>query len=763
MERNMSGEPAAAKENFMQSFRTLVLSTSAAFATLFLVAGGPAAQSAPGFHYANVDIGIPWDFISCEYDDQGRFHVAYYAEYDLKLGYAILERDGWTTMRPDQSSDDNGIKPELAVDGSGRPHIIYWVRDPANEVRYAHQGIEGAWTIEVVPLPGPAYVLDHDLAVDRDGNPHISFRNSDLDELVHITRTDGGPWVTTTVDTAGIAGVGNAIAIDSQGHPRIAYREDDSPKLKYAAFNGSEWEILSHSASPDKIDLALGPADEPHISYYSGGSADRPYHAWVEFGYIFSEVVDYSGGGEWSTSIAVDQDGQPHLVYGTPAAELMYARKNGTTWETTTVDDERFTLGVAVDLDSRGKPHIGYHSPDNIIGYASSSFDILSPRDGDLWVAGAEQRLRWRGAGPVDVLLSIDGGLTYELLRASAELHDLTLHVPAVRTEAAVLKIVRQSPYDETVSTGSFSIQLPGESPKVARRLQRTMTGEESGDQLGGALCPARDFNADGHPDLLVGAPNADVSASSEGKAYVFYGGPGWDDTADLVFSGDADDDRLGFSVDYADMNGDQIADAVVGIIRSDDIGDDAGKVEVYFGGDSPDATQDRVFFGEAAGDNFGRTVASAGDVNGDGFEDIIVGAIYADAGGNSRGRAYVFYGAWYSDTTPDLVFSGEQDYQRFGYSVTGAGDLNADGYDDVAVGTQDSPGKVYVYFGGPSADEIPDVVMQEEALNDRFGRSLAGGSDINGDGHPDLLTGAAGNDDGGSGAGKVYAYIGGP
>ena len=90
---------------------------------------------------------------------------------------------------------------------------------------------------------------------------------------------------------------------------------------------------------------------------------------------------------------------------------------------------------------------------------------------------------------------------------------------------------------------------------------------------------------------------------------------------------------------------------------------------------------------GEAPGDNFGISASGAGDVNGDGFDDLLVGAYLNDAGGSSAGRAYVYYGGTGANATPDLVLIGETAGDLFGVSVSGAGDVNGDGFDDLLVG----------------------------------------------------------------------------
>ena len=120
-----------------------------------------------------------------------------------------------------------------------------------------------------------------------------------------------------------------------------------------------------------------------------------------------------------------------------------------------------------------------------------------------------------------------------------------------------------------------------------------------------------------------------------------------------------------------------------------------------------PEAITERFFTGQAAGDLFGYSVSRAGDVNGDGYSDIIVGANGNDAGGNNAGRAYIYFGGASMDNTADVILTGEAAGDYFGYSVSTAGDVNGDGYSDVIVGAYlndaggSDAGRAYIYFGG--------------------------------------------------------------
>jgi hypothetical protein len=294
-----------------------------------------------------------------------------------------------------------------------------------------------------------------------------------------------------------------------------------------------------------------------------------------------------------------------------------------------------------------------------------------------------------------------------------------------------------------------------------------TLTGEAAGDGFGTSVSGAGDVNGDGYDDVIVGARLNDAGGTSAGRAYVYYGGPAADTVADLTLTGAATFDAFGGSVSGAgDVNGDGYADVIVGASAAVS---GAGRAYVYYGSPSANSVVDLTLTGAAAGDNFGTSVSGAGDVNKDGYADLIVGAHLNDVAGTDAGRAYVYYGGPGADAVPDLTVTGAAASDNFGASVSGAGDVNGDGSADVIVGALwndaggASAGRAYVYYGGPAADAVADLTLTGAAPGDQLGSSVSGAGDVNLDGYADVLVGAQGNDAGNSEAGRAYLYHGGP
>ncbi|MBK9369114.1 MAG: FG-GAP repeat protein, partial [Deltaproteobacteria bacterium] len=176
---------------------------------------------------------------------------------------------------------------------------------------------------------------------------------------------------------------------------------------------------------------------------------------------------------------------------------------------------------------------------------------------------------------------------------------------------------------------------------------------------------------------------------------------------------------------------------------------------------------------GRRGSDLFGVSVAGAGDVDGDGYDDLVIGAYGDDDNGSDSGSAYVYYGssAGIDTSTEDKLIASDgaaDDY--FGASVAGAGDVDGDGYDDLVIGADgdddngSDSGSAYVYYGssaGIDTSTEDKLIASDGAASDYFGYSVAGAGDVDGDGYDDLVIGAYYDDDNGSNSGSAYVYYG--
>ncbi|MCK4303974.1 MAG: FG-GAP repeat protein [Candidatus Eisenbacteria sp.] len=249
------------------------------------------------------------------------------------------------------------------------------------------------------------------------------------------------------------------------------------------------------------------------------------------------------------------------------------------------------------------------------------------------------------------------------------------------------------------------------------------------------------------------------------GRAFVYFGGPGGDSTADLVLTGENEGDWFGYAVSSAgDFDGDGYGDVIVGAKEAGLYEGRPGRAYVFYGGPDLDGAANLVFTGESSFAHFGAAVSVMPPVDERGCSSLIVGAPFS-TGGNGGGRAYVYRGGATADAYPDLILDGEQNSDRFGWSVSGAGDLNADGFADFAVGAYqhglgtDSAGRVYVYLGGHFGDGCSEFVFDGTAAWDSFGKSVAGAGHLNRDGLSDLIIGPCTNDIMASDAGAGYLF----
>jgi len=286
--------------------------------------------------------------------------------------------------------------------------------------------------------------------------------------------------------------------------------------------------------------------------------------------------------------------------------------------------------------------------------------------------------------------------------------------------------------------------------------LESRIDGLATGDNFGYSVAVAGDVDGDGLPDLISGAFWADAGGfNNSGSATVHSGLSG----APLyTFDGQAANGFMGKSVAGAgDVNGDGIGDVIVGAYGADpNFLSMAGSAYVYSGANG---AMLHSFDGGSSGDKLGFAVNGAGDVDGDGFDDVIVGADgYDGASSNNIGAAFVFSGL-----NGNLLhsFYGVSPGSKFGASVAGVGDVDGDGFDDVIVGAwwEGSTGRAHLYSGQTGALLF---TFSGTLPVDEFGWSVAGADDVDGDTVPDVIIGAdLSNGMFGSEAGAAFVYSG--
>ncbi len=327
---------------------------------------------------------------------------------------------------------------------------------------------------------------------------------------------------------------------------------------------------------------------------------------------------------------------------------------------------------------------------------------------------------------------------------------------------------------------------LGASSMNLADADIRFVASDDS-DIGGRSVSGAGDVNGDGIDDLLIGTQsNNSGSYDYAGQAYLildagFTEGAEIDlADADTRLVGSAEDDHAGHSVSGAgDVDGDGLADLLIGAHENDDAGMDAGKASLVLGGGLGDVLDlgdaDYTFIGEDAYDSAGRSVSGAGDVDGDGRSDVLVGAPFSDQGGYHAGKVYVILGGSLSTSTfaladADHGLAGDEPEDYAGYSVADGGDVDGDGRADILIGAPSYAGAGSAYckaYMVRSSDLGPAVELADvdygfvgEERDDEAGTSLSGAGDVDGDGRSDLLIGAPSNDDRGDDAGKVHLLL---
>ncbi len=399
----------------------------------------------------------------------------------------------------------SGYYTSIAYDAAGNAHVAYQSRVVTGaQVRYARQNALGGWGIEIVDtndFPGQHC----DIVLDSDGNPHIAYWDSPTDELRFASRV-GGVWSIDVLDT--VDGLANLdLDVDSQGAFHIGYSSYVTAELVWLRQVGGIWssEVLDDDCTTGIMAFCLDPNDKPLFLHRYQESVMQltkqqgsNWYTYGFYGVTASEVAidaDASGAyhaafqgdtrdwltyirgvdGEWSwaavdtssaghVSIAVEPNGTPHFSYRRTLGDegggnLGYATTDAAgdivveevDWY---VDDARWT---AIAVDREGNAGISYQEAhDSYLKVAEQGLDVAVPAGGEVWPVGAIREVRWSGVGPVDVLLSVDGGATYDELATNIGARSISFRVPHTPTRYARLRIQRPAPFLATAEVDSF-------------------------------------------------------------------------------------------------------------------------------------------------------------------------------------------------------------------------------------------------------------------------------------------------------------------
>ena len=419
-----------------------------------------------------------------------------------------------------------------------------------------------------------------------------------------------------------------------------------------------------------------------------------------------------------------------------------------------------------------------------------------------------------------DITNVLVGGVSATILDQGTNWVSFVLPTNTVGTKDVV---IQSGSVGDTTYANAYTYNLAGSIPDAEDGLPSTITltntvlngtngitlvGASTGIESGRSVSSAGDVNGDGYDDFLVGAPAAGASL---GETYLVFGRENglpsltflnntWlDGTNGVILAGTSSGGTSGYSVSSAgDVNNDGFSDLLIGAYQADPSGlSNAGETYLVFGRSNGfpatvsltntwlDGSNGITLAGSGANYLSGYSVSSAGDVNGDGYADLLIGAYRArPAGLNSAGETYLIFGnnsgfpatvtltnTWL-DGTNGITFAGWKSFSYSGYSVSSAGDFNGDGYYDVVIGAN-YINEAYLIFGRTNGfpatvtltntwlDGTNGIIMKGLA-GTQAGSSVGSAGDVNGDGFADILVGALNADPAGrNDAGQTYLIFG--
>jgi len=443
-----------------------MLRFSLAFGLVLVAAiSGPDPALATPFVHMQIDSGMVGEYVSLAYDADNDPHVAYYDAGRGQLKYAVRRGGVWQIEFVD-FGEFAGQGCDLAVDSDGDPHISYQIGISA-DCRYATRTGGGPWTIETVDgagIVGPTTSID----LDENDVPHVAYgKDGDL----HVAARSGGVWtavggnvLTTTVEEV-------ELNVSFLGAHFVSLIDDDVPRLNVVRLGGGGYTF------PEPVDAihptsTIDPSGAIHMAYVELGGIDSlRYASYDGSNWSAPELVFSSSSTIFSASIAVDEDGTPRIA-GTAGDKTFYAVRGGFNWTVEFVENVDFQSSYSsLALDNQGNPAIAFHG--GALGnlrFLDSSVHVVAPAGGETWFVGSRRTFVWTGVGEVNVLLSTDGGATFETIKSELIANRWTFTVPNAPTRFARMRVLRTFPYSDDVSDSLFTIEADIDLLNLAAR-----------------------------------------------------------------------------------------------------------------------------------------------------------------------------------------------------------------------------------------------------------------------------------------------------